>query len=123
MPCLASASRSSPGSRCRTGRPRVPAPAAPGRAGAPEVGVILRDRRYLLVLGAMLLITLLEAQVHTILPLMITMEDYPVGLYATVIALNAVMVILLELPLTPLIQRLPINLAISIGAVLTGLGF
>lgn len=93
------------------------------QGAGPPGRTVTRNPRYGLVLAGMLLITLVESQAQTTVPLNITARGYPVTLYAVVITINAVLVIALELPVTPQVQRLPINVAISVGAVLTGLGF
>ncbi|MEV6976019.1 MFS transporter [Kitasatospora sp. NPDC093806] len=110
------------------------APARSGTAGARTAGpavaeprgsgyrLLLRDHRYLLVLGAMFATALAEVQYQTVLPLTVQDRGLPTGLYGTVVALNAALVIVVELPLTQVIQRLPMRVSISVGTLLIGGG-
>ncbi|MEU8199125.1 MFS transporter [Microbispora amethystogenes] len=83
---------------------------------------VLRDRRYLLVLAAMFATAFAEVQYQAVLPLEIRDRGLPTAVYGAVVALNGALVILLELPLTPYVQRLPMRTAISVGTLLIGGG-
>ncbi len=83
---------------------------------------LLRDRRFLIVIASMLAIALAEVQYQSVLPLQIKARGLPTVLYAAVLAINGAMVILLELPSTAYIRRLPIRTSISTGTILIGLG-
>jgi MFS family permease len=100
-----------------------------GSAGAPadRSGVapatgMLADYRYVLVLAAGFATALAEAQYQIILPLQLTGQGASTTLYGAVIALNGALVILLELPLTRFVQRLPMRVVIAIGDLFIGLG-
>jgi MFS family permease len=83
---------------------------------------LLADRRFLIVLGAQLAVALAEIQYQSVLPLQIEARGLPTVLYAVVLSLNGIMVILLELPLTAYVQKLPIRLSIAGGCALIGFG-
>jgi MFS family permease len=83
---------------------------------------LLADRRFLIVLGAQLAVALAEIQYQSVLPLQIEARKLPTVLYAIVLSLNGIMVILLELPLTAYVQRLPIRLSMAGGCALIGFG-
>lgn len=85
-------------------------------------GEVLRDRRFLLVIVAMFLTAITEAQYQAVLPLEIKHRGFPVVLYGTVLALNGALVIAFELPLTRFTQKLPIRNMIAFGSLLTGGG-
>jgi MFS family permease len=106
--------------------PGTPAVAArePAADERPATGyrAVLADRRFLIVLGAMLAVALAEIQYQAVLPLQIHARHLPTVLYAAVLSINGVMVILLELPATPYVQKLPMRVSIAGGCGLIGLG-
>ena len=83
---------------------------------------LLADHRFLIVLGAQLAVALAEIQTQSVLPLQIEARRLPTVLYAVVLSVNGFMVILLELPLTAYVQKLPIRLSIAGGCALIGVG-
>lgn len=103
---------------------------ADGTDGAPAVSerqsagyrALLADRRFLIVLGAMLAVALAEIQYQAVLPLEIHARHLPMVLYAAVLTINGAMVILLELPATPYVQRMPMRLSIAGGCGLIAVG-
>lgn len=83
---------------------------------------VLRDRRFLLVIAAMFLTAFTEAQYQAVLPLEIKDRGLSTALYGTVLALNGVLVIVFELPLTRFTQKLPMHTMIAFGSLLIGGG-
>jgi MFS family permease len=83
---------------------------------------VLSDRRFVVVAAAALAAGLAEAQYLSALPLRIEASGLPAGLYGAVLAINGAMVIFFELPLTPLVQRVPMQVSMAIGSALTGFG-
>jgi MFS family permease len=83
---------------------------------------VLRDRRFLLVIVAMFLTAVTEAQYQAVLPLEIRDRGLSTALYGTVLALNGALVIVFELPLTRFTQKLPMRNMIAFGSLLTGGG-
>ena len=93
-----------------------------GNSGATGYLALRHDHRFLIVIVAMFATALAEIQTQSVLPLQTTQRGLPTTLYATVLAINGAMVIALELPLTPLVQKLPIRASIASGSALIGLG-
>jgi MFS family permease len=83
---------------------------------------LARDRAFVLVLAAQFLTSLAEVQYLTLLPLEIRDRALPEQLYGGLVALNGLLVIALELPLTRYVQRMPIRTAMAAGSGLIGLG-
>ncbi|HEX4728023.1 MAG TPA: MFS transporter [Jatrophihabitans sp.] len=94
-------------------------PAAEQRAGYLAV---LRDRRYLMFLIAVLFGAAVYVQYQSTLPLDIRAHHIAVLWYTVVVSLNGACVILLELPLTKLSQRWPMRLTCCLAFGLVGLG-
>lgn len=97
----------------------APAPLT-GRAA---YAAILRDRKYLLFLGAVMLGTLAYMQSVVALPLQIKADDYPTGLYSAVLTVSSVVLITCELKVTTYILRIPTHTAVLVGHLVNALGF
>ncbi|MFG3107088.1 MDR family MFS transporter [Streptomyces tendae] len=96
-----------------------PAPEpAKGRGYRP----VLRDRPYLLFIAGTLLVAVAEVQYQTVLPLEVAERGEPDVVFASLVALNAALIIFFELPLTRALQRLPIHVTMAAGSLLIGLG-
>jgi MFS family permease len=63
-----------------------------------------------------------ELQIHSTVPLHLTAKGFSTTVYGMMLSLNAVMIVLFELPLTNLITRLPPRPLISLGYGLTAIG-
>lgn len=81
---------------------------------------VLRDRRYLIVIVALFLTAVIEAQYQATLPLDIKDRGLSVLLYGAVLALNGILVIAFELPLTRFTRKLSMRNMIAFGSLLTG---
>jgi MFS family permease len=105
-------------------RPERAGPQPPGEADRSRAGYrsLLRDRRFLIVIAAMLATALAEAQYQSVLPLQIHARGLPTVLYAGVLAINGAMVIAFELPSTVFVQRLRMRTSIAVGSCLIGFG-
>ncbi|HEX2904780.1 MAG TPA: MFS transporter [Jatrophihabitans sp.] len=106
-------------------RREPPEPAAAAAAGdrpASGYAAMLRDRRYLLYLLAMLVNSTVYIQYISTLPL--TMKDAGLATiwYSGVVALNGFLVITCELLVTKVIQRWPIKVTMATGFALLGGG-
>jgi len=104
---------------------RTSRPAGTGAAAAVPAGGyldVLRDRRYLLYLIATLLNAAVYTQYLSTLPLDVKAEGVPIFWYTFAVALNGVLVIAFELPLTKLSQKWPLKLTIGLAFLLVGLG-
>ncbi|MDQ1745234.1 MAG: hypothetical protein QOE23_3573 [Pseudonocardiales bacterium] len=97
---------------------------SPAAAAGPAGGYrdVLRDRRYLLYLIATLLNAGVYTQYLSTLPLDVKAEGVPVFWYTVAVALNGVLVIAFELPLTKLSQRWPFKLTVGLTFLLVAIG-
>ncbi|MBV9822762.1 MAG: MFS transporter, partial [Actinobacteria bacterium] len=102
---------------------RVPR-SADQAAAAPTGGYldVLRDRRYLLYLIATVINAGIYTQYLSTLPLDVKAEGVPVFWYTVAVALNGLIVIAFELPLTKLSQRWPLKYTVGVAMLLVGLG-
>ncbi len=97
-------------------------PATADRRAGRRNPAILRDRRYLIFLAAMFLHTAVYAQYLSTLPLDVHASRVPTLWYTIAVALNGLIVIAFELPLTKITQRWPFTVTIGLGCALAGLG-
>ncbi|HEX8078729.1 MAG TPA: MFS transporter [Jatrophihabitans sp.] len=104
--------------------PRRTIRAAGADASEPTGGYtdVLRDRRYVLYLFATLINAAVYTQYLSTLPLDVQAEGVPIFWYTFAVALNGVMVIAFELPLTKLSQKWPLKLTIGLAFTLVGVG-
>lgn len=103
----------------------APSPEFESAAVAEHAGgyrAVLRDRRYLLFLLALLIGVAVYSQYASTLPLDVRAHHIAIFWYTVVVSLNGACVILLELPLTKLSQRWPMRLTCCLGFGLGGLG-
>ncbi|MGW1594153.1 MDR family MFS transporter [Streptomyces sp. NPDC002343] len=83
---------------------------------------VLRDTRYVLFLLALFLNAVVYIQHTSALPLQIKADGHSVAFYSSLLSLNAVMVICLELLFTKYVQHLPGKVAVALGVGLVGVG-
>jgi MFS family permease len=83
----------------------------------------LADRRFLRLVIASLLASLVFQQGYATLPLQMRMDGHPSSVYGLMMSLNGALIISLELWLTALTRRIAPRAAISLGIVLTAVGF
>ncbi|WP_369213671.1 MFS transporter [Streptomyces flavofungini] len=99
-----------------------PAPAARGARERARYADVLRDRRFALVVLALFLIALVESQYLSALPLDLRARSVPTAVYTALVALNGLLVIVGELPLTRYVQHWPMRVSIAGGIALIGTG-
>lgn len=95
-----------------------PDPGGATRRAAP----VLRDRRYLAFVFAVLIGAVLEVQFSSVLPLAISANGQPIVLYGALLTINAVLIILFELPLTAVTKLWSIRVAVVGGTAVMALG-
>ena len=98
--------------------PHRPIPAA----GPPSPGV-LRDGAFLALLLSSLLVGTVYLQYLTTFSLQVHRLGGSNALYGALAGLNGLLVVLFELPVTSITQRLPRRRVIAAGAVLVGIGY
>jgi predicted MFS family arabinose efflux permease len=108
--------------RCAAARVVGRAAAADRRRADRHVPAVLRDRRYLIYLAAMLLHTAVYAQYLSTLPLDVHAAGVSTLWYTVAVALNGFIVIACELPLTKITQRWPFTVTLGLACALEGLG-
>jgi MFS family permease len=86
-------------------------------------GAVMRDIRYLFYLAAVLLVTVVYVQYISVLPLAIKDNGMSLWWYSTVISANAVIVALLEVPMTKYVQHWPLRLTAIAGFGLVSIGY
>jgi MFS family permease len=85
---------------------------------------ILTDFRLLFFLAAMIPVEFVLFQTQAAMPLSLVNDlNIPITVYASLMAINTVMIIILEVPLTLAIERWPHRRALSIGTLLFAIGF
>ncbi|MBD0744131.1 MFS transporter [Streptomyces sp. CBMA152] len=95
------------------------AKSASGKGGYREV---FADRPYLLFLGSMVAATFVYGQSTATLPLHVTDAGFGNGVYGLLLGLNALLCVVIELPLTKYTERRDPRRVIAAGLVLLGIG-
>ncbi|WP_314244926.1 MFS transporter [Streptomyces kutzneri] len=83
---------------------------------------MLRDRKYLSYLAAVLLGSLTYAQGHIALPLELAADHYPTSFYSTVLTVSSVVLITCELKITAYLSRLPKHVRVITGHLVEAVG-
>ncbi|MFJ6758714.1 MFS transporter [Streptomyces sp. NPDC091273] len=96
--------------------------AAEGRRTGSAYAAMLRDRKYLYYLAAVLLGSLTYAQGHIALPLELVADDYPTSFYSTVLTVSSVVLITCELKITAYLSRLPKHVRVITGHLVEAVG-
>ncbi|MFF2196444.1 MDR family MFS transporter [Streptomyces sp. NPDC058157] len=104
-------------------RPAVDA--GPVAQAAPEVGLgtVLRDGRFMGVVGLSFLISLIFTQGSVGLPVAMGAAGFSPGDYGLVVAVNGVLIVALQLPVTRLIEHRDPRRLLVVSALLAGYGF
>lgn len=98
----------------------------PRRAPIPILGPyrdMVGDRRFLSFLVASLLGALVYRQAYTTLPLHVTRAGHSPSVYGWLLALNALLVVVFEFPLTSVTRSFRSHRVIAVGLLLLGVGF
>ncbi|QKW20181.1 MFS transporter [Kitasatospora sp. NA04385] len=98
---------------------------SPAAAAEPRVGLgsVFRDGAFMAVVGANLLLALVVQQGSTTLPVDMGAHGLSAARFGLVISLNGVLIVLLQLPLTRLMETRDRTALLVAGALLTGWGF
>ncbi|AYV28479.1 Multidrug resistance protein MdtH [Streptomyces sp. ADI95-16] len=100
-------------------------PVAPGTALAPEtrLGTVLRDGRFMGVVGLSFLISLVFTQGSVGLPVAMGAAGFSPGDYGLVIAVNGLLIVVLQIPVSRFIEHRDPQLLLVASALLAGYGF
>lgn len=102
------------------------APETAGKAAAgPEVGLgaVLRDGRFMGVVGLSFLISLIFQQGYVGLPVAMGADGFTSADFGTAIAVNGVLIVALQIPLTRYIEHRDPRSLLVLSALLAGYGF
>ena len=102
-----------------TDRPKEPG----SRARLPGYRTMLRDRSFMLVVAAAILITFVYYQELLAIPLRIREVGLSNADFGLLLTFNGALIVLLELPLSSLTMRLDQRRVLALGFLLVGLGF
>jgi predicted MFS family arabinose efflux permease len=83
---------------------------------------VLADRSLLLLLPAIVAVDIVYRQLYSTLPIYLRDHGQPITLYATLIAIGSGLILLLEIPATMAMRRLPALRIIAAGYCLVGVG-
>lgn len=108
-------------------RPEAAAsPAASATADAAVsvgLGAVLRDPVFMAFVGLTFLAGFVDGQGSIALPIVMGRQGFSPADYGLVVSLNGVLIVLLQIPITRIIQGRSRALMLSVAAVLTGCGF
>ncbi|WP_079273205.1 MDR family MFS transporter [Streptomyces sp. TN58] len=99
---------------------------APGKTGAGTeigLGTVLRDGRFMGVVGLSFLISLIFTQGSVGLPVAMGSAGFSPGDYGLVIAVNGLLIVVLQIPVTRLIEHRDPQRLLVVSALLAGYGF
>ncbi|MBT2510908.1 MFS transporter [Streptomyces sp. ISL-98] len=96
-----------------------------GAKAEPEVGLgtVLRDRRFMGVVGLSFLIALIFMQAHVGLPVAMGEAGFSAADFGLAIAVNGVLIVVLQIPVTRFIEHRDPRKLLIISAVVAGYGF
>ncbi|MFJ3788819.1 MDR family MFS transporter [Kitasatospora sp. NPDC090091] len=101
-------------------RPAEP-PAVRAQAPRPSTAEVLRDRRFMCLVGLNLLVVAVFSQRHVALPLSTAESGLSPAQYGLVAAVNGIMIVTLQLAVTRFTQSRPAGRVLAAGASLVGL--
>ncbi len=84
---------------------------------------VLRDRVFMVFVGLTFLIALIFMQHATAMPLAMSDSGLSAAAFGTVIAINGLLIVLLQLPLGRIAEQFPRSRVLAVAAVLVGVGF
>ncbi|MFI6639630.1 MDR family MFS transporter [Streptomyces sp. NPDC050504] len=95
----------------------------PGGEPSVGLGTVLRDGRFMSVVGLSFLVSLVLQQGGVALPIVMGEEGFSSSDYGTVIALNGLLIVALQIPVTRFIQHREPRGPLVVSALLAGYGF
>lgn len=104
-------------------RPSVAADAGKGAADAVGLGTVLRDGRFMSVVGLSFLVALVFQQGSVGLPVAMGEAGFTPADYGTAIAVNGFLIVALQIPVTRLIEHRDAKRLLVVSSILAGYGF
>ncbi|MFG3205327.1 MDR family MFS transporter [Streptomyces sp. NPDC048192] len=104
-------------------RPSVSQKVTPEAVAAVSLGTVLRDRRFMSVVGLALAIALVFKMSTVALPITMGHEGFSSSDYGTAIAANGVLIVLLQIPVSHFIQHRGTTSLLAVSSLLAGWGF
>ncbi|NYV73886.1 MFS transporter [Streptomyces sp. UH6] len=107
-------------------KPTAPADAAGGGEGSGaevRIGTVLRDGRFMSLVGLSFLIALIFQQGYVALPVAMGQHGFSPADYGLAIAVNGVLIVAVQVPVTGLIARRDPRRLLVVSALLAGYGF
>ncbi|WP_206739296.1 MFS transporter [Streptomyces sp. L2] len=100
-----------------------PAPSAKGKSEDIGLGTVLRDRRYMAVVGLSFLVALVFQQGSVGLPVAMGRAGFSPADYGLAIAVNGILIVALQIPVTRFIEHRDPRTLLAVSSVLAGYGF
>ncbi|MEU8570014.1 MFS transporter [Streptomyces pathocidini] len=102
----------------------LPSATETGKAG-PEVGLgdVLRDRRFMGIVGLSFLIALIFQQSYVSLPVAMGKDGFSSSDYGLAVAVNGVLIVALQIPVTRFIEHRDPKRLLLVSSLLVGYGF
>ncbi|WP_033281274.1 MDR family MFS transporter [Streptomyces sp. NRRL F-525] len=104
-------------------RPTVAATGADGKEPAVGLGTVLRDGRFMSVVGLSFLVALVFQQGSVGLPVAMGEAGFTPADYGTAIAVNGFLIVVLQIPVTRLIEHRDAKRLLVVSSILAGYGF
>ncbi|MFF6985453.1 MFS transporter [Streptomyces sp. NPDC010273] len=104
-------------------RPTVAADAGKGAADAVRLGTVLRDGRFMSVVGLSFLVAVVFQQGSVGLPVAMGEAGFTPADYGTAIAINGFLIVVLQIPVTRLIEHRDAKRLLMVSSILAGYGF
>lgn len=100
------------------------APSERRRARAGDgLGTVLRDRTYIAFVVASLGVSLVYTQVQSGMPIAMAAHGLSAGTYGGIAAINGILIVLLQMPVTRLLRRHPEGRVLAMASLVVGAGF
>ncbi|MEU1278691.1 MFS transporter [Streptomyces sp. NPDC005805] len=96
---------------------------AVGKDAGAGLGTVLRDRRFMAVVGLSFLVALVFMQGHMGLPLAMASEGFSSSDFGLVIAVNGLLIVILQIPVTRFIEHRDPGRLLVLSALVAGYGF
>ncbi|WBB58453.1 MFS transporter [Streptomyces sp. WMMC500] len=104
-------------------RPERPAGAAGEAADSVRLGTVVRDGRFMGVVGLSFLIALIFMQAYVSLPVAMGDQGFSSSDFGVAIAVNGVLIVVMQIPVTRVIEHRDPRMLLVVSSLLAGYGF